>query len=58
MKVNSTITLNNKEFISATKNFKENDTVVMLVTRKKQSLLLKGKAVGLAYETSEKYDIV
>jgi uncharacterized protein len=58
MKVNSTITLNNKEFISATKNFKENDTVVMLVTRKKQSILLKGKAAGLAYETSEKYDIV
>src|SRR5271157_898135 len=37
MKVNSTITLNNKEFLLAVKSFKENDTVVMLVTRKKKS---------------------
>lgn len=58
MKVNSAITLNTKEFIAATKNFKENDTVVMLVTRKNKSILLQGKAVGLAYETSDKYDIV
>lgn len=58
LKVNSIITLGTKKFRTAVNNFKENDTVVLLIVRNNKNQILKGKAVGLAYETSEKYDIV
>jgi uncharacterized protein len=58
LKVNSSIISSVKEYKLEASKFKENDTLAFLIIRNKKTLLLKGKAVGLAYETSENFDIV
>ena len=58
LKVNSEIITSPKEYKLAASKFKEKDTLAFLIIRNKKNLLLKGQAVGLTYETSEKYDIV
>jgi uncharacterized protein len=58
LKLNSVITLTVKDYLSAVKDIRENDTVALLISRGKKEIIISATAVGKAYETSEKYDVI